>query len=152
MLPSVLVSSVPLAPVATKPPLRKATPRLAGAEWVSSGTTVGGTSQNLNGIAFNGSSRLVVVGNLGTIFAGDYNNVAIGPDQTAWAFWTDARNGRSARQQVGRNPICEQSDVFDDEFSASSGGTIRNSATQSMDLYLATPCPVEAQDKGAKGP
>jgi hypothetical protein len=86
------------------------------------------------------------------IFAGDYNNIAIGPDQTAWAFWTDARNGRSAREQPGRNPICEQSDVFDDEFSASSGGSVRNSATQSMDLYLVTPCPVEAQDKGAKGP
>jgi hypothetical protein len=86
------------------------------------------------------------------IFAGDYNNVAIGPDQTAWAFWTDARNGRSARQQPGRNPICEQSDVFVDTYSANSGGTIRNSATQSMELYLATPCPLEAQDKGARTP
>jgi len=86
------------------------------------------------------------------IFAGDYNNVAIGPDMTAWAFWTDARNGRSARAQPGHNPICEQSDVFDDEYSAQSAGTTRNSATQSMDLYLATPCPLEAQDKGAKGP
>jgi hypothetical protein len=84
------------------------------------------------------------------IFAGDYNNVAIGPDSTAWAFWTDARNGRSARAQPGRNPICEQSDVFDDEYSASSGGSVRNSATQGMDLYLATPCPTEMQDKGAK--
>ena len=86
------------------------------------------------------------------IFAGDYNNVAIGPDLTAWAFWTDARNGRSARQQAGRNPICEQSDVFDDEYSAQSGGNVRTSATQSLDLYLATPCPLEAQDKGAKVP
>jgi hypothetical protein len=83
------------------------------------------------------------------IFAGDYNNVAVGPDSTAWAFWTDARNGRSARQQPGRNPICEQSDVFDDEYSANSAGTVRNSATQSMELYLATPCPLGMQDKGA---
>jgi hypothetical protein len=78
------------------------------------------------------------------IFAGDYNNVAVGNDGTAWAFWTDARNGRSARQQPGRNPICEQSDVFDDEYSANSAGTVRNSATQSMELYLATPCPLAA--------
>jgi hypothetical protein len=85
------------------------------------------------------------------IFAGDYNNVAIGPDQTAWAFWTDARNGRSAREQPGRNPICEQSDVFVDQYPAQNGGSIKNSATKSMELYLVTPCPLEAQDKGAKG-
>jgi len=77
------------------------------------------------------------------IFAGDYNNVTVGPDLTAWAFWTDARNGRSARTEAGRNPICEQSDVFDDEYSSSSGGTVRNSATQGMQLYLATPCPTQ---------
>jgi hypothetical protein len=86
------------------------------------------------------------------IFAGDYNNVAVGPDSTAWAFWTDARNGRSARTQAGRNPICEQSDVFDDEYSAQSAGTVRNSATQGMELYLATPCPLEMQDRGANTP
>jgi len=84
------------------------------------------------------------------IFAGDYNNVAVGSDQNVWAFWTDARNGRSARQQSGRNPICEQSDVFSDQYSANGGGKVSNSATQGMDLYLVTPCPVEAQDKGAK--
>src|SRR5207245_11010622 len=56
------------------------------------------------------------------IFAGDYNNVAIGPDSTAWAAWTDARNGRSARQQPGRNPIREQSDVLVDTYSAQRGG------------------------------
>jgi hypothetical protein len=82
------------------------------------------------------------------IFAGDYNNVGVGPDNTAWAVWTDARNGRSARQQPGRNPICEQSDAFDDEYSANSAGTVRNSATQGMDLYLVTPCPIATQDKG----
>jgi hypothetical protein len=84
------------------------------------------------------------------IFAGDYNNVNIGPDQTAWAVWTDARNGRSSRNQPGRNPICEQSDVFDDEYSSNNGGTVRTSATQGMDLYLVTPCPAEMQDKGAQ--
>jgi len=65
-------------------PVMVQTPRLAGAEWASSGTTVGGTSQNLNGIAFNGS-RLVVVGNLGTIFAGDYNYTSTNPlGVTTW--------------------------------------------------------------------
>jgi hypothetical protein len=84
------------------------------------------------------------------IFAGDYNNVAVDHQNQAWALWTDARNGRSAITQAGRNPICEQSDVFDDEYSANSGGTVRNSATQSMELYLVTPCALQAQDQGAK--
>jgi hypothetical protein len=82
------------------------------------------------------------------IFAGDYNNVAVDHQGQAWAFWTDARNGRSARQQPGRNPICEQSDVFDDQYSATSGGSVRTSATQSMDLYLITPCPLAMQEHG----
>jgi hypothetical protein len=86
------------------------------------------------------------------IFAGDYNNVAVDHQNQAWAFWTDARNGRSARQQAGRNPICEQSDVFDDEYSAQSGGTVSNSATQGMDLYLVTNCPPQFQDRGASSP
>jgi hypothetical protein len=86
------------------------------------------------------------------IFAGDYNNVAVDQDNTAWAFWTDARNGRSSRQpapQAGRNPICEQSDVFDDEYNAHNAGNVRNSATQGMDLYLVTPCPAQFKDRGA---
>jgi hypothetical protein len=86
------------------------------------------------------------------IFAGDYNNVAVDHQGQAWAFWTDARNGRSARAQAGRNPICEQSDVFDDQYSASSGGSVRTSATQGMDLYLQTVCPLAMQDKGARAP
>jgi hypothetical protein len=81
------------------------------------------------------------------IFAGDYNNVNVGPDGTAWAVWTDARNGRSSRAQAGRNPTCEQSDIFDDEYSSNSGATVRNSATQGMNLYLTTPCPAAMQDK-----
>jgi len=85
------------------------------------------------------------------IFAGDYNNVNIGTDGTAWAVWTDARNGRSSRGEAGRNPICEQSDIFDDEYSSNNGGTVRNSATQGMENYLVPPCPAEAVDKGAHG-
>src|SRR5919197_196584 len=83
------------------------------------------------------------------IFAGDYNNVAVDHQNQAWAFWTDARNGRSARQQPGRNPICEQSDVFSDKWSASNGPTVRPSAAVGMDLFLQTPCPLNFQDKGA---
>ncbi len=83
-------------------------------------------------------------------FIGDYNNVAIGPDNQAFGFWTDARNGRSSRlggpsPQPGRNPICEQSDVFADSWSAQSGGSVdRPKATD--ELFLVTPCPVEARE------
>jgi len=64
----------PSSPIVVK------TPRLAGAEWAS-GTALG---TNLNGIAFNGS-RLVVVGDSGTIFAGDYNYTSTDPlGVTAW--------------------------------------------------------------------
>ncbi len=79
------------------------------------------------------------------IFAGDYENVAIGLDNTAWAMWTDARNGRSSRMQAGRNPICEQSDAFVDTFSAQSGGG-PGVAKATDSLYAVTPCPVQAVD------
>lgn len=60
------------------------TPRLAGAAWDTSGTPLGGTAQDLNGIAFNGS-RFVAVGNAGSIFAGDYNYASTSPPGvTAW--------------------------------------------------------------------
>jgi hypothetical protein len=83
------------------------------------------------------------------IFIGDYNNVAIGPDNEAWAFWTDSRNGRSSRVQVGRNPACEQSDVFTDHFSARSGLAPRQAAKTDA-LFLVTPCPTAAVDKQDK--
>ncbi|HXH33050.1 MAG TPA: sialidase family protein [Plantibacter sp.] len=89
------------------------------------------------------------------IFMGDYNNVAIADgDNTAYAFWTDSRNGRSSGgstgspPQAGRNPACEQSDVFLDSYSANSGGTAKKEHPQS-DLFLVTPCPTDIQDKGA---
>ena len=84
------------------------------------------------------------------IFAGDYNNVTMGAENQAWALWTDARNGRSARQQPGRNPICEQSDVFGDRFNAHGASGNAANATKDMDLYLVTPCPLAAQEKGQK--
>ena len=83
------------------------------------------------------------------IFIGDYNNVAIGPDNTAYAFWTDARNGRSSRAQEGRNPACEQADVFVDSYSAQSGGTAqRPPSLDVINLFSVTPCPTDAQDPG----
>jgi len=64
----------PASPVVT------ATPRLAGLDWLS-GAALGAT--NLNGIAFSGS-RLVAVGDLAAIFAGDYNYTSANPPVTAW--------------------------------------------------------------------
>jgi hypothetical protein len=85
----------------------------------------------------------------GGIFSGDYSNVAIGPDGTAYAFWTDARNGRGSgnnptqeSQQPGRNPSCEQSDVFMDSYSSQSGGTAKQAPSQDViDTFSLTPCP-----------
>jgi hypothetical protein len=68
------------------------------------------------------------------IFCGDYESIAVSHGQgnaQAVVLFTDARNGRSSRapagggtfpSQPGRNPACEQSDVFFDSFSASNGG------------------------------
>ncbi|HJV05005.1 MAG TPA: sialidase family protein [Actinomycetota bacterium] len=89
----------------------------------------------------------------GGIFMGDYSAVAYpnvarggGTDQAA-AFWTDSRNGRGsggeASQQPGRNPGCEQSDVFLDFFNPlrTNNG---QSATRGMELFDVTPCPGDA--------
>lgn len=81
------------------------------------------------------------------VFIGDYNNVAIGPDQRAYGFWTDARNGRSSREQAGRNPSCEHADVFVDEFDARNGGA-PDTAKPTDELFLATPCSAQVVDMG----
>lgn len=80
------------------------------------------------------------------IFAGDYENVTIGPDNRAYALWTDARNGRSSRTQAGRNPACEQSDIFLDSWNARAKASGQNSAERSDSLFLVTPCPTDIQD------
>jgi hypothetical protein len=88
------------------------------------------------------------------IFMGDYNSVAFpnvpeGEPSTrqALGFWTDARNGRGSAgevsQQPGRNPACEQSDVFIDDFNPLTENN-GQSATQGMELFLVTPCPTDA--------
>ena len=67
----------------------------------------------------------------------------------AIGFWTDARNGRGsggpASPQPGRNPACEQADVWLDYFDplveqATGGGS------QFNELFVVTPCPEGAFD------
>lgn len=72
------------------------------------------------------------------IFAGDYENIAVEGD-TAYATWTDARNGRSSRNQPGRNPLCEQSDVFMDMYSATHAQPA--DLMRNISPFLVTPCP-----------
>jgi hypothetical protein len=98
------------------------------------------------------------------IFMGDYNAVAFpnvppsgrggddhGSDQ-AVGFWTDSRNGRGSgnptnpdTNQPGRNPACEQADVWLDYFDPlvhrTTGG-----GSQYDSLFLVTPCPQGAVD------
>jgi hypothetical protein len=74
------------------------------------------------------------------IFAGDYNNVAV-TSNAAYGYWTDARNGRSARTQGGRNPICEQADVFMDRYGSSNANAGQNDPRPQDALFLVTPCP-----------
>ncbi len=81
------------------------------------------------------------------IFAGDYDVVAVSDNGTAWAVWTDARNGRSSRNQPGRNPNCEQSDVFFELYGATGGLSIKP-AQPTDELFLVTPCPTDIQDRG----
>jgi hypothetical protein len=102
------------------------------------------------------------------IFAGDYSGntsgpLVAGPDTpvgdngfSAGAFWTDARNGRGSGAptsvEPGRNPICEQSDVFFDTYNINSSSTSSTGtkATGHADPdFLVSPCPAGIQDKGA---
>ncbi len=99
------------------------------------------------------------------LFAGDYENIAVsnsnlnddeGNDGNGSAFavnvFTDARNGRSSRNQAGRNPICEQSDIFIDSYEAF--GASDTNSTSDFSAFLVTPCPadaVEPQDDDHKG-
>src|SRR3954452_10961342 len=93
------------------------------------------------------------------IFAGDYNANTTGPklpngaekggDQTA-AFWTDARNGRGSGApttfEAGRNPICEQSDVFFQRYNAENGGNGPRGNQSDANLFLVAPCPSDLKD------
>ena len=92
------------------------------------------------------------------LFMGDYDVVAYpnfpqvadgdnGNGERALAVWTDARNGRGSGApttfQAGRNPPCEQADVFFDYFDplrADKSDAVSESEEQ---LFLITPCPGE---------
>jgi hypothetical protein len=83
------------------------------------------------------------------IFCGDYNNVAVTPNDTkAYGYWTDARNGRSAGgpaggagPQPGRNPSCEQADGFVDEYSSIGADAGQKVPKPEDRMFLVTPCP-----------
>jgi hypothetical protein len=91
------------------------------------------------------------------LFAGDYSGNTAGPknpngkekggEQTA-AVFTDARNGRGSggptNLQPGRNPICEQSDVFFQRYGSENGGKgAKGNAQDSVDLFSVTACPAD---------
>ncbi|MDQ6883802.1 MAG: glycoside hydrolase [Candidatus Dormibacteraeota bacterium] len=107
------------------------------------------------------------------IFAGDYSGNVSGPtvaagsstgngdnsengdrgNRDAIAVWTDARNGRGSGAptsfQPGRNPICEQSDVFFKFFNNQNAGDgSRGRESDSANGFLVAPCGGDMQDKG----
>jgi hypothetical protein len=103
------------------------------------------------------------------IFAGDYTSNISGPTNPVLdkkgdsggfnqgaALWTDARNGRGSGSdattvQPGRNPICEQSDVFFDSLKGTGNGNGGQSgANTDLTPWLVTPCPVGSTDKQDK--
>ena len=69
------------------------------------------------------------------------------------AVWTDARNGRGSGSpttvQPGRNPICEQSDVFFKFYNGQNGGQgSRGRESDSISGFLVAPCGGDMQDHG----
>jgi hypothetical protein len=86
------------------------------------------------------------------LFMGDYDQVAYpnfpqlqkhGGD--AVAIWTDARNGRGSGTptvfQAGRNPPCEQADMFMDFFNPLRRDHTDAVSESEEELFLVTPCP-----------
>lgn len=102
------------------------------------------------------------------IFAGDYSGNASGPtvasggdnagegergSRDVIAVWTDARNGRGSGAptslQPGRNPICEQSDVFFKIYGGRNGGEGSNGREgDSVNGFLVAPCGGDMRDPG----
>lgn len=87
------------------------------------------------------------------IFAGDYESVAVEKNR-AYTLMTDARNGRSSGgpaggatfpSQPGRNPACEQSDVFFDSWGSNQDAHGQEKASKDDALFLVTPCPTDAE-------
>jgi hypothetical protein len=76
-----------------------------------------------------------------------------GRGSRAVGFWTDSRNGRGSGNptnpdtfQPGRNPACEQADVWLDFFDPLDNRT-RGGGSQYNELFLVTPCPQAAVDE-----
>jgi hypothetical protein len=87
------------------------------------------------------------------IFAGDYSGVTAGRDSTAWTIWTDARNGRSSRNELGRNPACEQSDVFGSPFSFNGNGNDGSNGNEragDLNSWAVALCPAGGIDRGSR--
>jgi hypothetical protein len=102
------------------------------------------------------------------IFAGDYSGNASGPtvasggndsgngergSREVIAVWTDARNGRGSGAptsfQPGRNPICEQSDVFFKIYNGQAAGEgSRGREGDSLNGFLVAPCGGDLRDPG----
>ena len=66
--------------------------------------------------------------------------------------WTDARNGRGSgtptTTQPGRNPVCEQSDVFFDHYNLNGQGNDNGGNGHADSSFLVAPCPSGIQDHG----
>jgi hypothetical protein len=86
------------------------------------------------------------------LFMGDYDQVSFpnfpdvgGDKKQAVAIWTDARNGRGSgtptTTQPGRNPICEQSDMFLDFFDPLREDKSDSISESDENAFLVTPCP-----------
>ena len=101
------------------------------------------------------------------LFGGDYTMNATGSidpllnshgddsnGEKAYGLWTDARNGRGSGDptsfEAGRNPICEQSDVFFDSLTGSGHGQ-GNGPETDLTPWTVTPCPLGATDKHDHG-
>lgn len=87
------------------------------------------------------------------LFMGDYDQVSYpnfpqlqkGHDGDAVAIWTDARNGRGSGAptsfQAGRNPACEQADMFLDFFDPLKKDHTDAVSESEENAFLVTPCP-----------
>jgi hypothetical protein len=95
------------------------------------------------------------------LFMGDYDQVSY-PNfpqfgnsdvRDALAIWTDARNGRGSGAptsfQAGRNPACEQADVFMDYFNPLRADHSDAVSESEEELFLIAPCP--GDENGGKG-
>jgi hypothetical protein len=87
------------------------------------------------------------------LFMGDYDQVSYpnfpqlgnADARDALAIWTDARNGRGSGAptsfQAGRNPACEQADMFMDYFNPLREDDSDSVSESEEEAFLVTPCP-----------